>query len=315
MAEAKGSRGVQRPGHASQLQSTGKDGSVLTLATDYLDRHIAELRTQGPQASEANPEAIHEMRAASRRLRSALDIYGGLFNARATQRLGNELKWLAKILGKPRDADVMRARLRKLFLEPPEEMRSDAAFGPVEDVLGAEFSSGCLQLRESLQSERYRQVLADLDEFRSHPPVTDRARRPARSEGARLVNNQARVLKRAHRAAAHALPGNATDVALHEVRKDTKRLLHASESVAGIYPKQAARLSRRAHRLQRILGSHQDSVMTRAFLDSLVADPNLPAEAQLAYDWIREVEEGIARSAVKKYATFRKKAPPLRLRR
>ena len=255
------------------------------------------------------------MRAASRRLRSALEIYGGLFNARAARRLGNELKWLARILGRPRDADVMRTRLRELFLELPEEMRSDAAYGLVADVLGAEFSSGCLQLRESLQSERYRQLLVDLEEFRSHPPVTDRARRPARSEGARLVNSQARVLKRAHRAAARALPGHSADVALHEVRKDTKRLLHASESVAGIYPKQAARLARRAQRLQRILGSHQDSVMTRAFLDSLAADPNLSADALPAYDWIREVEEGIARSAVKKYATFRKKAPPLRLRR
>ncbi|WP_411733381.1 CHAD domain-containing protein [Paeniglutamicibacter sp.] len=315
MADAKGPVDPPRPGREPGTQVARKNGPVLGVAIDYLDGQITELLTQDPEVRTGSPEAVHEMRSATRRLRSALEIYRSLFDARATKRLGDELKWLTRILGRPRDADVMRERLRAHLRELPEELKTGLVAGPIEHVLGREYNSGYIQVRESLETERYRRLLADLQNFRDHPPATDRARRPALAEGVRFVNNEARRLEGAHRAAARTLPGHARDVALHEVRKGTKRLLHAAESVAGIYPKRAKGLARRAHRLQRILGSHQDSVMTRAFLDSLAAGQDLPEESRRAYERIRETEEAIARSAAKKYAKSRKKDPPLRLRR
>jgi CHAD domain-containing protein len=315
MADANGPEGPTRPGSTTGTPKAPKRGPVLGVAIDYLEGQIRELLIQDPGVRAGSPEAIHDMRAATRRLRSALEIYRSLFDARAAKELGSELKWLARVLGRPRDADVMRERLRARLRELPEELNTGAVAGPMEHALGTEYTAGYIQVHKTLESERYRRLLAELGNFRDHPPVTDKAGLPALTQGARLINKQAKALDRAHRAAAQTARGPARDSALHEVRKDTKRLLHAAESVAGIYPKQAKSLARGAHRLQRILGSHQDSVMTRAFLDSLSADTAVLEAALLAYGRIREIEEDIARKAAKKYAKSRKKARPLRLRR
>jgi CHAD domain-containing protein len=314
MADSQGAEDQQHPGGTKSSPGARKRGPVLGVALDYLEGQLRELLIQDPEVRAGSPEAIHDMRSATRRLRSALKIYRSLFDARAAKELGSELKWLARVLGRPRDADVMRERLRAHLRELPEDLNTGVAAGPMEHVLGTEYNAGYIEVRKTLESERYRRLLAELGSFRDHPPVTDKAALPALTQGAKLVNKQAKALKRARRAAARTPRGPARDSALHEVRKDAKRLLHAAESVAGIYPKQAKILSRGAHRLQRILGSHQDSVITRAFLDSLAASQTLPEAALLAYGRIREVEEDIARKAAKKYAKSRKKDPPLRLR-
>ena len=315
MADARGPANPPPPGHTSGDPAARKDGTVLEVAVGYLDSQIKELLIQDPEVRSGSPEAVHDMRSATRRLRSALNIYGCLFDAAPRHRLGHELKWLARTLGRPRDADVVRERLRARIDELPGDLGTERVAGPAENAIGAAYDLGYARARKALNSKRYLRLLEDLKSFRDRPPATDRARRPARIAAARLVNNQARAVDRAHRAAVRTPPGRARDLALHRLRKDTKRLLHGAESVAGIYPKRALSLARTARRLQRILGNHQDSVMTRAFLDSLAADPALPQEARRAYRQIRDLEEDIARRAARKYARTRRKSPALRLRR
>ena len=58
------------------------------------------------------PDAVHKMRVATRRLRSALTTFKPLFDADVVRPLGGELKWLAGELGAARDAEVMRDRVR-----------------------------------------------------------------------------------------------------------------------------------------------------------------------------------------------------------
>ena len=59
------------------------------------------------------PDAVHKMRVATRRLRSALTTFKALFAADVVRPLRDELKWLAGELGAARDAEVMRERVRK----------------------------------------------------------------------------------------------------------------------------------------------------------------------------------------------------------
>ena len=300
---------------ASGATADRGQNSVLGVAIDYLDRQIAELLVQEPRVLSGGQDAVHDMRSATRRLRSALEIYACLFEAGPSRELGHELKWLAKALGRPRDAEVVRERLRARLRELPGELRTVAVAEPIEHGIDAAYDAGCARVRKALKSKRYRRLLEELAHFRDNPPATDLARRPATPAAAGLVNDQARVVDRAHRAVVRSNPGHARDLALHRLRKDTKRLLHAAESVAGLHPKRAPALARTAHRLQRILGTHQDSVMTRKFLESLAADPDLPEEARLACRRMLDIEEGLARTAAKQYARARRKSPALRLRR
>ena len=64
-----------------------------------------------------DPEGIHQMRVALRRLRSALGLFRDLMPADQYEFLGGEVKWLAGELGNARNWDVFLADL----LAPVEE--------------------------------------------------------------------------------------------------------------------------------------------------------------------------------------------------
>lgn len=304
---------VYPPEAATGTGAPRRKGPVIDVVNAYLGEQISELFAQDPGVRLGSPDAVHRMRSATRRLRSALATYRCLFTKPETGKLVKELKWLARILGRPRDAEVMRERLRQQLRELPPGFRTRTVSGPVEQELGTAYNAGYKAVLKTLETDRYYRLLEGLEYFRDHPPTTARAFRPARKETARLVNQAAKRLDRAHRTAAHAKSGGARDAALHRVRKDAKRLRHAGESVAGIHGKRARKMTRSAHRIQAILGVHQDSVVARDFLDSLAADPALPETAALAYARIRRAEERAAKAAEKRYAKTRTKAAGLRL--
>ena len=64
-----------------------------------------------------DPEGIHQMRVALRRLRSALGLFRDLMPADQYEFLASEVKWLAGELGNARNWDVFLADL----LAPVEE--------------------------------------------------------------------------------------------------------------------------------------------------------------------------------------------------
>ena len=305
MRRVRGFRAAADPGQAP----------VLRVAINYLDRQYAELLIQASRVRSGEPDAFHQMRSATRRLRSVLDIYGFFFDAGPRRKLGGGLKWLAKVLGRARDAEVVRDRLQTRLRELPERLQTVSVSGPLAYALDAACDAGRIQVLQALDSTRYRRLLEDLARFHNRSPTTSRALRPAVATATGLVNNQARIVDRAYRAMLRTDPGHSRDLALHQLRKDTKRLLHAAESAAPINPKRVRGLIRSAHRLQRILGNHQDSVMAREFLEFLMADPALPEDARLACERIRELEEGLAASAARQYSRARRKLPALRLRR
>ncbi len=307
--------GTFPPERATGTGKPRKKGPVIDVVTAYLEAHINELLSNDAGVRLELPDAVHQMRSATRRLRSALSTYADLFTKGTAQGLGAELKWFAGILGRPRDAEVMRERLRRHVGDLPEPLRAGPVSEPMEREIGTAYNVDYRELLKVLESDRYYRLLDDLERFRDDPPARPRASRPARGETAKLVNRTAKRLDRAHKSVARTKAGSARDVALHHVRKEAKRLLHVADSVAEIHGKRARKISLRAHRLQRILGDHHDSVMVRALLDELVTDPTLPEGTVKAYRRILKIERGLALAAAQKYPKARKKLAALRLRR
>ena len=307
--------GTVPAGRAAVPRKPRRKGPAVDVATAYLGVHVNELLGADAGVRLGLPDAVHRMRSETRRLRSALSTYAGLYAADAARNPGAELKWLAGALGRPRDAEVIRERLGRRFEELPARLRTVDVCEPVEREIGTAYNVDYRQLLGVLESGRYYRLLDGLERFRDNPPAGVRASLAARSEAARSVNKMARRLERAHKAVGQSPPGGPRDIALHRARKDAKRLLHAADSVAGIHGKQAGRISRRAHKLQRILGEHHDSVMVSAFLEELLTDPALTEDAVLAYRRILETEAESARAAARKYAKARKKLAGLRLQR
>jgi CHAD domain-containing protein len=58
-------------------------------------------------------EGVHDMRVASRRLRAALEVFGGAFPRRKLRPMVREVKRLADALGEVRDRDVLLERLQR----------------------------------------------------------------------------------------------------------------------------------------------------------------------------------------------------------
>lgn len=301
------------PGPLARTGSPSKKGPVLEVVLAYVDEQISELLAHDPGVRLGLPEAVHRMRSATRRLRSALAIYGSLFTTDALTRLEEDLKWLARILGRPRDVEVMRERLRRRIEELPAETGNGPVAGPIERELGSTYNAGYQTVLKTLQTTRYYRLLDGLEQFRDQPPARPRASRPAKEESARLVNRAAKALEREHRKAARTQAGPVRDTALHEVRKDAKKLLNAAESVTGIHGKSARKLARSVHRLTKVLGEHQDSVVTREFLESLATDPTLPEGTLRAFHRIQDLEEETARTMKKKYSKAKKRASGMQL--
>ncbi|PXX62157.1 CHAD domain-containing protein [Nocardia tenerifensis] len=87
--------------------------AIVAALADNVDRLLAA----EPEVRADEPDSIHQMRVATRRLRSVLRSYRGLFERAPAAALGEELKWLATVLGVARDAEVRAERFEKLLAE------------------------------------------------------------------------------------------------------------------------------------------------------------------------------------------------------
>jgi CHAD domain-containing protein len=307
--------GAWPPGRVTGTEQPRKKGPAADVVTAYLDERIKEFFTHDPGVRLETPDAVHRMRSATRRMRSALATYRKLFDKPEAKRLRDELKWLARILGRARDAEVMRERLRQHLGELPGEGSSGSLPGALDHELGTAYDAGYHEVLAALGTGRSYRLLDNLEDFRDQPPATPLASRPARKVTARLVDKSAKRLGRARKAATRAAAGADRDAALHQVRKDAKRLRHAAESVADIHGNRARKLEKSAHRLQKILGDHQDSVMARALLARLAAGPDLAPGTARSYAGLLAVEERIAHDTEAQYRkAAKKKALGIRLR-
>jgi CHAD domain-containing protein len=254
------------------------------------------------------PEAVHDLRSATRRARSGLAAYRGFYSAVTVRRLRDELKWLGGMLGSPRDAEVMLDRLRGHAAELPPGPASKAAADRLAEELGNTLDTAYRKLQKTLLSERYFRLLDDLEAFRDQPPTRPEGAAPARKATGRLVRKAAKRLQRAARKAKRARRGAGYEETLHQVRKDAKRLRHVAESMVPVHGKRARKTAKAAHRQQEILGNFHDSVVARDRLAGIAAMPELPDDVVSAFVTLHTRQIQLAAEAEAKYWKARKKS-------
>ncbi|HKS02214.1 MAG TPA: CHAD domain-containing protein, partial [Arthrobacter sp.] len=321
--ETEGTAATDRGGQPPGGRKPGKKWPASAVVTGYLAGQISEILANDARVRLEEPDAVHAMRSATRRVRSALGVYRNLYGRAAVGRIRNELKWLGRILGTPRDAEVMQDRLRTSIGKLPPGEGADDVKRRIERELGIRLDAGYRKTQEVLLTDRYFRLLDDLEDFRDHPPVRPAASGRARKAAGKLVGKSAKRLRRAHKSArpvkggAGERPGmelrdaTAHETALHQVRKDAKRLRHAAETLDPVFGRRAARLAKAAHKQQRILGDHHDSVMARIFLAKLAGGPALPEPVAAAYAALLKREEKSAAKAQTKYRKAHRKSRKL----
>ena len=145
----------------------------------YLREHAARLKSLDPLVRADEPDAVHQMRVTTRRLRSTLQSFGGIIPRAGTEGMLAELKWLGGVLGEARDAEVLASRLaHNLRTIPPElvlgpaEARVQGHFAPIQ-------AAARKNVLAALDSARYFALRDALDGLLADPPLSAEADRPA----------------------------------------------------------------------------------------------------------------------------------------
>ena len=256
-----------RPPSAASL----RDGTAGDVVRAHLVEHLAALLREDGRVRSGEADSVHKMRIAARRLRAALQTCAPLFEDGGYVVLREDLRWLGRDLSAARDAQVLRERLRHLVAEEPSELVMGPVAVSIDDALGAAERSGRARALEVLDDRRYLRMLDALDAFVGDLPVTGDGDAPAREVLPRLLRSDVERLRRAVRDARRAEDGRARDVALHTARKKAKRLRYAAELAVPALGRPAEELASAAKGVQQVLGEHQDTVMSRAFLRELGA--------------------------------------------
>jgi CHAD domain-containing protein len=226
---------------------------------DLLRAQLGAVRAHDPGTRlGADPEELHQMRVAVRRLRAILRAARPMFEHEPVESVRAELAWLGAALGIRRDVDVMLEYLRAELptLEPTERRGGQRLLHRLED---ARAEAG-LEVMKALDSDRYLALLDRLEAFIAHPPLT--------SGEVALGDLAAREFRKLRKAVA-ALPEPPADDDLHAARIKTKRARYAAELAARAVGRPAERFVEKAKALQDILGEHQDAVVAEGRLREL----------------------------------------------
>lgn len=242
---------------------------------EALQAQVAALREHAPLMDpDGDPEELHKLRVAVRRLRALLRAARPLIDDERAATIRGELGELGGKLGPARDLDVFLAYLRN----EAASLDGDApVFDSVLDDVDRDRRAAYAAARETLASPDHARLIEELEAFCANVVIRDGS----------LKGVVARELRRFRKAAKRV----ETDEELHAARVHAKRVRYAAEAAG------KRKLVERMKRLQDAGGEHQDAVVAEERLRAL-ARP----ETALVVGRLVERQEGRRQRARKAWA-------------
>ncbi|MEU9231577.1 CYTH and CHAD domain-containing protein [Streptomyces subrutilus] len=270
------------------------DGTAGAYVLAYLREQRDALVALDPAVRRALPDSVHQMRVATRRLRSALKTYRKVLDREATDPIGEELRYLAAELGVDRDQEVLLERIQTHLEELPRPLLVGPVRGRLRTWNNSRRSGSRRQALAVLDSARYLALLESLDALLAEPPLRKAAGgRAERVLPQAVLRDYERLAGRVEAALAME-PGGERDVALHEARKAAKRARYAAEAATPAVGKPAKRMAKAVKEVQSLLGDHQDSVVAREALRGLGIQAAAAHEPSFTWGVLYAREEALA---------------------
>jgi len=252
--------------------AVSRDDVAAKALQAALSASLARLIASDPPTRLGDVEGLHQMRVATRRLRSDLRTFRPLIDASWARGLSDELRWLGDRLGAVRDPDVQLEHVSAITADLRPGIDAYLQRLRERQVAGRD------ALLVALRSERYVGLLDRMVDATRDPLVTERGERPARRELPKLLKRTWKPLDRS----ASALSSSDSDDSYHAVRIRAKRLRYAAEAIGPALGKQAPgleRLAAAAAEMQDLLGAMHDAVVTRADLHASLREGHDPEYA------------------------------------
>lgn len=266
-----------RPGPVTAQQAAAMPTDDMIAAT-LLECQTHLLANQPVAADGRNPDGVHQMRVALRRLRSALSLYRRAVAAPAMRHFAAEAKWAADELGDARSWDVLLGAT----IEAPSRLTGPVAdFERMRRVAETPRADAYRRARAMLDAQRYDRFQLSLGQWiarRGWRNEVDHAGLAVLAEPAPEL--AARILARLHAKAVRQGKGfrRLSPEDRHTLRITLKTLRYASEFFLPLFGESATarRYLRQLARLQDALGLDQDAATTQPLLDALAARDDAP---------------------------------------
>ncbi|GAB3873206.1 CHAD domain-containing protein [Terrabacter terrigena] len=247
----------------------------MPSAASLVRQRLTVQREALTEAEEAllggEPEGLHDVRVAIRRIRSALATFRPVLEPTVTDPLRDELRWVSGLLGQARDIEVVIEHT-ELLLAAAEPVGLDDAVTGLRARLRLDLAAAGDVVDETLASTRYAAVIALLDAAVTDPPFTAEADGGARKIARKRVEHDLeRVVERIGLARATSDPEEQA-ARLHDVRKAAKRLRYAAEAAAPVAGSRIREIEEVAEGTQDVIGLHHDATVTRSTLRHLALD-------------------------------------------
>lgn len=223
------------------------------IARDCLQHLLANERCL---LANGDPEAVHQMRVALRRLRSALKVFAKVVEDPHVDEVKAELRWLLGHLGPARDADVLLTEILDPVVAAHPGM---PALGSLRRHWQQQRDTDFTAAVAAVAEPRFTALMLMLGAWvEGGDWVITQSRRqaePVRKFARRVLARLDRRMRKAGGKRLHRLPA----AELHGLRILGKRLRYAGEFFASLYPKGAAKtILARLAELQNHLGELND---------------------------------------------------------
>lgn len=250
------------------------EGTAGAALARSLRAAVRRLLCYDPLVRQGADDAVHQLRVCCRRLRSDLRTYRALVRRRWAEPLRDELRWLAGVLGGPRDAEVLRARLTRTAAADPLAPLDEDAVARIDRVLAGREDEALATLAEVMRGERYLKLLDALVDAAASPQLRRAAAEPAGEALTPPVAASWDTLARQ----AHRLNQDDPDEPWHRLRILAKRTRYAAEAVSAVNGGPARRFAKVVAEVQDVLGEHQDAaIAAEVWLGVADAAPDDPA--------------------------------------
>ena len=299
---------VVRPASKAELYGITTEhvvDDVIALLVGSCWHHLLKNHTVAEEGSD--PEGVHQLRVALRRLRTICALFRRDIPSPAFQVVNSEARWLMQQLGPAREWDVFaKTTVARLITAAPY-----VDLGGLYDAVEQQRKSSYAALHTVLADPRCSHFLLSL----GHLVERHGWRNEIDSKALAVLSQPMpmladKILTRLHRKAmkrgAHFRQLNID--AQHKLRIHLKKLRYAAEFFLPLCatPAPAKRYVRRLARLQASLGRARDIASTRILLDAIKQDePEIHLAIGAVAGWQARDQIAVAKALRKKWRRFK----------
>ena len=321
----------------SMRESTVEPGSAAAAVIAALQTNRDKIIEYDPKVRSNEWDSVHQMRVATRELRSHMETFHGIVEGPQIAHIESELKSLAGLLGVARDAEVVEERWQALLASEDSGVLDESTRDHIAHDMGREYRRAHRHVIGALNSDRYLGLLEELDQLLLDPPVVadtpaedttaeDTAATPAPEDAQpeaepaaheqpahdmetvmanHLGEAYAKLVKRHKKAVKNwsndELTLHERENYFHDMRKAAKKLRYAAEAAGSATNLKTKALYKACKDMQSVLGDFQDSVTSRDKLLELAEAARRRGEDTFGYGLLYQRERMIGLEALADY--------------